>query len=441
MIPGVCNTPKPNLTRVSKSTRNRMGILRKKRRRSRSGSEGWGIWDSDYFGNNRMRPTVSVITPAYNQARYLNQAIDSVFQQTFSDYEIIVVNDGSTDETAQVLAGYGDRIRVITQANAGLSAARNSGLRAAQGEMIAFLDADDLWYPEMLSTTVAHLRANPETDFVSGAWDYINEAGKTIRRVNKPSAEIKPNEHGDFFRTLALGNLFHVAALLFRRNCFDCCGFFDPSLRSLEDWDLWLRLAAHGHKIGLVDTPVSRYRRHSGSMTLDAERTVNAFHQVLTKLLCDEAMKGRVMDLRDHMYVLQWLYTAIYCKEAGLDAEALRYVRMAEGYAPEFMNEALAGRYLWVAFELPEADACIQRLLAPMPERLASYRRTMVHISVQHGKYRDAFLRAGQLIIRHPAWLIRKALARLDAAWRRCPDDAPKRPRHRDQESQWQENA
>ncbi|NJN95341.1 MAG: glycosyltransferase [Anaerolineales bacterium] len=320
-----------------------------------------------------MSPTVSVIIPVYNQAHFVGQAIDSILAQTFTDYEIIVVNDGSTDHTTQVLAGYGDRLHIITQANAGLSAARNSGLQVARGEMIGLLDADDLWYPEMLAATVTFLKENPHIDLVYGAWDTIDETGRVIKPLNKPS-NLRTKVQADFLRSIATGNLFLVHTLLIRRKCFDCCGVFDPNLRAVEDWDLWVRMAAHGHTVDVIDTPIAHYRRHSGNMTYDPQRMEQASRRLLTRLFSNDLLAQRVADLEEHAYIDTWLTIAGFCHAAGMETETRRYVQLAkELFVKAPHNPELNIRHYDRLLKLPEAEDFMKIIVGSTPEILLKY--------------------------------------------------------------------
>jgi glycosyltransferase involved in cell wall biosynthesis len=334
-----------------------------------------------------MPPTVSVIIPVYNQMQFVSQAIESVLAQTFIDYEIIVINDGSTDNTAEVLANYEKHIRLITQTNAGLSAARNSGLTIARGEMIGFLDADDLWYPGMLSTMVAHLRRNPHIDLVCGAWDVIDEKGRIIKPLNKPS-NFKAKVQADFLRAVATGNLFLVHALLIRHKCFECCGAFDPDLRAVEDWDMWIRLAAHGHKADLIDVPVARYRRHKGNMTYEPHRMEQASRQLLTRLFLNPQLAPRIADLQDHAYIDSWLTIADFCHTAGLEAETRRYVKMAyELYLKAPKNTERSLHHFNRLLGLPETEAFMQLIVAATPKVLIQYYLSKGRQVLRRGHY------------------------------------------------------
>ena len=186
-------------------------------------------------------PAVSVVIPAYNAAWCVRKAIDSVLAQDFRDFELIVVDDGSTDDTAAVLSAYGNAIRIVHQINGGLSNARNTGIRESRGEFVAFLDADDWWLPGKLGRQVELMRNRPDLGFSS-----------TTARVEDPDGKLVnvwacAQWQGSFLVHL-FGSNADVAgsgsAVVARRELFQRAGYFDESLRSLEDIDMWMRLAA-----------------------------------------------------------------------------------------------------------------------------------------------------------------------------------------------------
>ena len=186
-------------------------------------------------------PLVSVVTPAYNVAWCVARAIDSVLAQDYGQRELIVVNDGSTDDTGRLLRGYGAAITVIDQANRGMSAARNAGIRAARGAYVAFLDADDRWLPEKLSRQVELMERRPELGFCSTAARVENEAGALLNLWRCP------RDHADILATLFAENASIAggcSAVMVRKALFDRVGLFDERLGGFEDPDLWLRLAA-----------------------------------------------------------------------------------------------------------------------------------------------------------------------------------------------------
>lgn len=222
-------------------------------------------------------PLVSVIIPNYNHARFLGGAVRSVLEQTYRPVEIIVVDDGSTDNSGEVAAGFGDQIRYIYQTNAGLSAARNTGLRAAKGELIGVLDADDMYEPDFLATLVAALQADPEADGVYCGYRFVDEANNPL-----PQVENRPVPSADLYTALLDGNFFVPESIFLRRRVYDDVGFFDESLRACEDWDVWLRAAK---KFRIIHSPhiLTRHRVLAGSMSTDPLRMLTARLAVLKK--------------------------------------------------------------------------------------------------------------------------------------------------------------
>jgi len=216
-------------------------------------------------------PLVSVIIPAYNAAWCVRRAVDSVLAQTFRDFELIVVDDGSTDNTASVLAEYGEQLHVLRKPNGGLSSARNAGIKAAQGRYVTFLDADDWWRPEKLARQMSLMEERPELVFCS-----------TRTSVQTPDGRALPDWRCACDDGSALAAIFqtnaHVAgsgsAVMARREAFRQAGGFDETLRSLEDIDMWMRLAAIG-KYTCIDEPLTIIEKRSDSMSgnLEAMRT------------------------------------------------------------------------------------------------------------------------------------------------------------------------
>jgi glycosyltransferase involved in cell wall biosynthesis len=206
---------------------------------------------------------VSVIIPNYNHAAYLPQAIDSVLAQTYKPVEIILVDDGSTDHSRQVAAAYGDQIRYIWQENQGLSVARNTGIRAARGEFVAVLDADDMYEPSFIGTLVAALDAEAEADAVYCGYQFVSAANRPLpqyaRRVVSPE---------QLHETLVNGNFLVPLCLLIRKSVYHQVGLFDPAFQGCADWDVWLRIARQYKVIG-IDKALVRYRVLPDSMSSD----------------------------------------------------------------------------------------------------------------------------------------------------------------------------
>jgi glycosyltransferase involved in cell wall biosynthesis len=225
-----------------------------------------------------MNPRVSVVIPAYNAALTIGQTLDSVFSQTFRNFEVVLVDDGSTDRTRDAVAGYGDRIRVLAKVNEGKPAAtRNIGVREARGELVAFLDADDWWREDKLERQVAVFGGRPDVGLVYTADATVDTAGK-ILSVNPCPVGAR----GRIYELLAVRNLMVGSSVMARRKAILQAGGFDENLTSIENWDLWIRIS-RDWAIEYIDEPLTLYRVHEGNRSSNVElRRQNVF-RVLAK--------------------------------------------------------------------------------------------------------------------------------------------------------------
>ena len=208
-------------------------------------------------------PTVSVVIPTYNAARYVGAAVDSVLGQTFRDVEVVVVDDGSTDDTAAVLSRYGQPVRYLRQENSGVSAARNRGIQESIGRYVAFLDADDTWFPEKLDRQIAALESSSQYRACYSAHVICTEA-------LAPLAVQRSVRHGSALEDLLLrGNVVGTpSSVLCDRSLFSIVERFDPRLSQCADWDMWVRLATATEFLYL-DEPLVTYRQHGSNMSAD----------------------------------------------------------------------------------------------------------------------------------------------------------------------------
>lgn len=204
-------------------------------------------------------PEVSVVIPTYNRQSLVQDTIDSVLRQTFADLELIVVDDGSTDDTERVLLDrYGSRIRYVYQENQGESAARNHGIDLARGLYIGFVDSDDLWHPDKLKHQVGVLKANSAIGLVSTQAYWMNFKGLLLCRI--PDGEGRRNDTITWAE-LVLDNVVAGggSSALIRTECLERAGGFDQSIRFGEEWDLWIRIA-HDYQVFQIPTPLVYYR-------------------------------------------------------------------------------------------------------------------------------------------------------------------------------------
>jgi glycosyltransferase involved in cell wall biosynthesis len=216
---------------------------------------------------------VSVIIPCYNQAHYLGEAIESVLNQSYRHFEIVVVDDGSTDNTAEVAAGYSE-VKLLRQQNQGLPGARNSGLRESRGEYLVFLDSDDRLLPDALLTGVEALSAHPEYAFVSGHCQSIGPDGSALGITQSPCSGEE-----NYLVLLSRNYIWTPGAVMFRRSVIEQAGGFNASLDVSEDYDLYLRIAkdlpVHCHEQRVLE-----YRQHEKNMTAGAARMLKGVLRV-----------------------------------------------------------------------------------------------------------------------------------------------------------------
>lgn len=209
-----------------------------------------------------MSASVSVIIPSYNHARYVCQTIESVLAQTLPPHEIIVVDDGSTDNTSEIVAPLLDRIHYVRHANCGVAATRNAGARLASGDYLTFIDADDLWLPQKLELQVARFEADPKLGLVHCGLEEITATGEFIcRRLDGMEGHVA-NEMLLWRRVTILGG---GSTLMVPREVFDRFGGFDENLSTSADWDFCYRVA-RAHEVGFVPEVLLRYRLHPNNM-------------------------------------------------------------------------------------------------------------------------------------------------------------------------------
>jgi glycosyltransferase involved in cell wall biosynthesis len=211
-------------------------------------------------------PTVSVIIPTFNGVAFISQAISSALLTRNVSVEVIVIDDESTDDTWQILEGFGDAIRKVQQSKGGPYKARNLGARLARGKWLAFLDADDDWFPDKLAKQLA--LADEGTALIYT--DRLN-FGDCSRVKERQSDSVQLFE-GDVFEPLLLGNFITLSSVLIRRDWFERLGGFSELHVGVQDWDLWLRCASYGSVVKLLREPLTRYRIHEKQMSGDLDR-------------------------------------------------------------------------------------------------------------------------------------------------------------------------
>ena len=276
-------------------------------------------------------PTVSVIMAAYNHAAYIAQAITSVLSQSWQDLELIVIDDGSTDRTREVVTGFADPVRYIYQENQGQGGARNTGIAHARGEYISFLDDDDLWLPDYLETVMAVLRPRPEVGALYAVCQVIDSEGNPLPQV---MSRVVPTE--EMYDTLVEGGWFPPLVVTVRKSVMDDVGPLDLSLRGTDDWELWLRVAKKYPFMGISDV-VARYRMHGGGLSANTEHMLADKKKAISKHFGpEEGNPAKWPDLRRRAYGGAYRLAGLAHMESRNIAAGRIRLRQALAYYPEF---------------------------------------------------------------------------------------------------------
>ncbi|AFY58142.1 glycosyl transferase [Rivularia sp. PCC 7116] len=256
-------------------------------------------------------PIISVVVPAYNSQSTILETIDSVLGQTFSDFELIVINDGSTDNTLEILTSVKDtRLKVYSYPNGGLPAARNRGIARASGEFISFIDADDLWTPDKLELQIQALQKNPSAG-VAYSWTIcMGNNGESFH------PGVSESYQGNVYANLLVGNFIASGSnVLLRKETIESAGYFDESLKSSEDWDYWLRLAPKWDFV-VVPKPQIIYRLSSGAMSSNLD--VMEKYQTLVLKRAFELAPAQLHHLKNRGFAYIYLFmTRLYLSRAN----------------------------------------------------------------------------------------------------------------------------
>ncbi|MGE5658360.1 MAG: glycosyltransferase [Actinomycetota bacterium] len=324
---------------------------------------------------------VSVIIPSYNGERDIVQAIESVLNQTYTNYEIIVVNDGSTDNTRAVLSPYFNRIRYIEQENQGVAAARNRGIREAKGELIAFLDQDDYFLPEKLAAQVAVFEAKPWLGIVNSGWRTVTQAGEILGDIalwqDIPKLDVE---------TWFLWKPIFPGALMFRKEWLERAGGFDTTFHHAPDLDLVLRLALMGCQADWANLVTVCYRQHDRNVSLDMPEQARELEAVLDRVFAKPDLPADVRHLESQCryYSMLWLAGRLY--DTGYPAQMAQYLQKSLTYTPHSLQKTILewlelfqkifqdyGRQLDIAAlrNLPEWQQLIKKISANVNPRVS----------------------------------------------------------------------
>jgi GT2 family glycosyltransferase len=285
-------------------------------------------------------PQFSVIIPTYNRAQKVVRAVGSVLAQTLADYDVWVIDDGSSDQTGELLEPFRDRIHYICQANAGAASARNHGIQASSGRFVAFLDSDDCWTPDKLEATAAAIRMAPDTGLFYSQCKVVDEAGNLLWIDRSRQIE------GSAYLPLLMGNFLATSSAIVRRDALEWVGEFDSTLEPCEDWDYWLRLSRR-FPITLVSRPLVIFEYASADkLTARTQHFLEAHDRVVEKALrLDPSLdlhtrqvvlaniayvKGRIcLEARDDRGAAAWFGQAVSYQPALLKARVYRALATA----------------------------------------------------------------------------------------------------------------
>lgn len=308
-----------------------------------------------------MNPRVSVLVPVYNASRYVSACLHSILEQTWTDFELLVMNDGSTDDSQDVIvraAGNDPRVKIFASANQGLARTLNEMLGMAKGEFIARLDADDESLAERLEKQVRFMDSNPDCVVVGGGVINVDEDGDPL------SVELYPARHEDIERRMLAGRggIIHPSVMI-RREPMQRCGGYSTEYPVVEDQDLWLRLALLGRLANLSE-PLIRYRVHAGNMSFtDARNAGERLAEVLRRAHADRNMPLPAMDCWVGVPLVdewerrrQWCWSAVHSN----------YRATARKHACRLVKERKFDRRAWILLTyafFPQQAAWIQRVI------------------------------------------------------------------------------
>jgi glycosyltransferase involved in cell wall biosynthesis len=257
-----------------------------------------------------MPPLVTVVIPVYNGSRFLRKAIDSVLNQTYTPIQIVAVDDGSVDDSPDVIGSYGSRVESIRQQNSGVAYARNRGVSAAQGAFIAFLDQDDWWLPDKVRRQVEIFVQNPDVGLVhTEAAHYDHPTGSFVERFNPNRSDLLV---GRCYERLLLGNAIFNSSVMIRKSVLDAVGVFDTQIEgnTIQDYDLWLRIARRS-ALAYIQEQLTVYRLHPDQGMWRARHSLVEELRLLDRILAADrmplscAMRSRMAKLLDEVGVAQ----------------------------------------------------------------------------------------------------------------------------------------
>jgi glycosyltransferase involved in cell wall biosynthesis len=283
---------------------------------------------------------ISVVIPTYNRADLLGEAVDSALAQDWPELEVIVVDDGSTDRTPELLAGYGDQVRVIRQENAGESSARNAGILAARHELVALLDSDNRWLPGKLRRQMELFSGNLAPDFTFTAYTRFGDVPREDVVLDGWEAT-----QGHALEQLLAGCRINTSTVVATQTCLTAVGLFDETLRCAQDYDLWLRVATRGYRIAYLPAPLTEYRIHGEAVSGNAALVNTSTEHVLERLFDSGALPHRFQRHRSYYLARSYLNSACFYLEAAEGGAAAAAITRAARTRPASIR--LGWLFIW----------------------------------------------------------------------------------------------
>ncbi|MGL5081746.1 MAG: glycosyltransferase family 2 protein [Microcoleaceae cyanobacterium] len=275
-------------------------------------------------------PCISVIIPSYNCDRYIGQAIESILAQTNTDYEIIVIDDGSQDSTQHVLYQYREKIHSVYQKNQGVSIARNHGIQLARGEFVAFLDADDLFLPDKLANQLAVFTVNPNLGIVHSGWQRMSGDGEILMDV-KPWERVPKLDLESWLRWKPLGTM---GTLMFRRSWLQQVGGFEPGLTHAEDVDLVLRLSLKGCQADWLRQSTVCYRQHDQNTMRNGLAQAKSINWVLDRFFNQPDLPLEIQLIENWVRYSTLVWSSWNLYSTGFLTEMQDYLKQSYKYTP-----------------------------------------------------------------------------------------------------------
>jgi glycosyltransferase involved in cell wall biosynthesis len=285
-------------------------------------------------------PRVSVVIPAFNHGRYVGEAVRSALDQSYPDLEVIVIDDGSTDDTREAIRGFGDRVRYFHQENRGLAAARNRGIGESRGDFVAFLDADDLWLPRKLERQLEVFDRHPSVRLVYAGVFHVDCEGRVLQ-------EIQPRHRGTTVSQLLLDNVVigSGTTAVVPRECLKELGGFDECFSVCEDWELWLRIARR-YELDYVDAPLAKYRLHAGNAHKNQERMKAGRLALLDKFFADPTLPPGLRRVRRRAYGATYTHFGFFYYSSGEFDRARMNLTQAIRICPRLLLDARVAPYV-----------------------------------------------------------------------------------------------